>query len=229
VHWRKLIEGCDLYRQLEPRDYVYVDYMRKRGGDGLPPPDEFDESRAQDLIDFINSWATRSPMKAIELQEAYRCAHSSLSRLAVVRLESARLEETLDGDQTVADAAAEVFDIVANCGSRTESTGASKILHVLLPHFFVMWDMRIAGGYGLCREATQPRPAGREYAFTFLPRVLKELEEAIVTYAKENLRNRQEAAAALEEQGGMRPLPKLLDEFDYAKYTLSLNQLWDRV
>ena len=84
-----------------------------------------------------------------------------------------------------------------------------------------MWDERIAGGYGLLRERT-----GLGYAFKFLPRVAAEMEEAIASYAAEHGSTRYDTVAALIKGGCGRSLPKLLDEFNYAKFTMSSDQLW---
>jgi hypothetical protein len=235
MHWRKLVEGCEQYRQQVGHafDPGYERYMRKHRANCLPSPEDFDESHAQDLIGFINAWRTRSPMQAAELAAAYQQVHASLSKLAALRLESAALDQPLGTGGTASDLAEEVFEAIATCGKRYEAVGASKILHALVPHFFVMWDNSIAAGYGCATS-------GRGYAFAFLPQVRKELEEAMVTYAREHMYwwctlwptrkcTSKRAAAALVGLGGDRPLPKLLDEFNYAKHTLSVNELRDRV
>ncbi len=225
MHWRKLIEGCELYRQQAgPRyDRAYDKYVRKHGGNPLPAPQGFDGSHAQDLIDFMNAWGARAPIQAAQLTAAYPQVYGSLCQLAALRLDNVILDQPLATGHTPSALAAQVFDGIAKCGTRNEyPVGASKMLHALVPHFFVMWDNSIAAGYA-CPTS------GHGYAFTFLPRLMKELEEAIVTCAREYVANRREATAALVKLGGRRPLPKLLDEFNYAKYTLSLSQLWDRV
>ncbi len=199
--------------------------MRAHPANCLPSPGDFDESHAQDLIDFVNAWRTRTPMKAAELVAAYQRVHASLSKLAAHRFECVALDQPLGADGTASDLAEEVFEAIATCGVRNEAVGASKILHALVPHFFVMWDNAIAAGYASTTSA-------RGYAFTFLPQIGKELEEAIFTYARERMHlwrtlwptrkcARKRAVAAIVKLGGDRPLPKLLDEFNFAKHTLS--------
>jgi len=224
MHWRQLIEGCDLYRQQARPQYdaAYQEYMGKYGANLLPAPQAFDRNRAQDLIDLANKFGARMHMEPTQLAASYQRVHGSLSTLASLRLESAALDQPLGTGETASDLAEEVFDSVAKCAQSEYSAGTSKMLHALLPQFFVMWDNAIAAGYA------SPM-SGHGYAFTFLPRVLKELEEAIVTYGRKYLATKSEAAAALAKLGGDRPLSKLLDEFNYAKYTLSVNELWDRV
>ena len=58
----------------------------------------------------------------------------------------------------------DVFDKVGNCTliDRYESTDASKILHTILPNFFVMWDDKIKEG------VIQGRDNGAGLCFLFL-------------------------------------------------------------
>lgn len=121
----------------------------------------------------------------------------------------------------------DAFDKVAQSGERRyESTGAAKILHIWAPNSLVMWDAAISAGYGIYRDATAPRPSGKDYAFTFLPRLQAEASEAIGTCMVEKGLDRKEAVQAIEESACREPFTKLLDEYNYAKYTLSADSLW---
>ena len=216
MHWRRLIEGSRLYREKEPLDQLYFSFEEL--------PDCTDEAVARRLIDFINSWSTRTPMTPIQLRNACTSQSALLNALSERTIETLDLDSELHNGYSVCAAITEVFDAIANCGPRRESTGASKILHALLPQLFVMWDLGIAGGYGL--GGSQPRRDGHDYAFTFLRRVMNEMEEAIATYADEFDCERRDAIRGLVARGGDRTLAKLLDEYNFAKYTLSVDELW---
>ena len=229
MHWSKLVQAAQLYRELQPRVALYYDdYMRTRNAALWASPERLTVQEAKLLIDFINRWATRTPLKPEQIVEAYHVAFSTLRMLEGKRFEDVDLAATLADGETIGDAIAGVFDVVGRCGPRNESTGASKILHTWRPDLFVMWDMRIAAGYGLCRDVTQPPPMGREYADTFLPRLRIEAAEAIATYQGDHGCDAGGAAGELVRLSRAATFPKLLDEYNYAKYTLGADKLWER-
>ena len=126
-----------------------------------------------------------------------------------------QVESTAGLSQRVRD----VFESVASCGVRYESTGASKILHTMIPRLFVMWDATICAGYAVSGTSY-------EYAHRFLPRVQKQLDEAIQTYMSDHARSRENAAKDLSKRAGGRFLTRLLDEYNYGKFTMALDELW---
>jgi hypothetical protein len=223
MHWRLLVLGSQIYRDKEPKDALYDDHIGI--WEGLPTLEEFSISHAQRLIDFINRWSTRSPLNAEHLQAGYASAYPILLQLADRRLVSLALHpEELSEVQS---GLAQAFDLVARCGPRNESTGASKILHVLLPSLFTMWDMRIAAGYGIYRDTSEPRPDGQAYACTFLPRICAQLREALTTLCLEYGRETANAVMQLEKSNSGRTVPKMIDQYNFAKFTLNAQRLWE--
>jgi hypothetical protein len=109
----------------------------------------------------------------------------------------------------------DVFDKVGNCTliDRYESTDASKILHTILPNFFVMWDDKIKEG------VIQGRDNGAAYAFYFLPKMQLELREAIETCMEERKLDHIDVIKYICEKCDGKTLAKLVDEYDYMKYT----------
>lgn len=68
-------------------------------------------------------------------------------------------------------------------------TGASKALHALCPDFFIMWDANIREGYGL-----------DDYS-SFLLKMRKEIEEAIISYGKDKgIKDFSRACKTLEQE-----------------------------
>lgn len=225
MHWKKLIEGCNLYnQQLGTRRYTlgYEPY------DCLPGIEAIRSTEAKKLVKFMNSWGTRSPMTEHDLRRGIEPIYEDLQLLS--RLDMAFLDLHGQDDQGRAfkDVIAHAFNGIAGCSPRrTESTGASKILHILIPRLFIMWDRRIAAGYGVDRDSHDQFP-GHEYVRKFLPRVMVELEEALSTFQRDHQCEVSEAALALESLGGGLTIARMLDEFNYAKFTLSLDALWQR-
>ena len=120
---------------------------------------------------------------------------------------------------TLGKASEEIFFYIATAGKRTEVTGAAKILHVLNPHFFVMWDDAIRKGYAI--NATK-----EEYGYRFLPLMQRELRGAIGSFVADNQSAPAEAVAKLEALRPPRTLAKMIDEYSYMKFTVRLPELW---
>jgi hypothetical protein len=120
---------------------------------------------------------------------------------------------------SVSGAVAFIFEKIANSGGRYGSTATSKILHVLYPPLFVMWDAAIRGGYAVGSHSC-------DYAGRFLPRIQREAKEAVDSYIAERKAGPSTAVRELEELCGGRPLTKLIDEYNYCRFTRSLDELW---
>ncbi len=91
------------------------------------------------------------------------------------------------------------------------ATGAAKVLHLLAPNFFVMWDTSIRRAYGV-------NDSGEDY-YRFLEKMRDEIREAVNSYKQTyNIDNYEEARNDLELILG-RPLTKAIDEYNWLKYT----------
>jgi hypothetical protein len=76
-----------------------------------------------------------------DIIDAYKSARDHLQLLRGRRLENLDLN-----DEVLSQAIKNVFQIFSSKES-IKSTGASKILHLLNPHIFMMWDERIRKAY----------------------------------------------------------------------------------
>ena len=127
------------------------------------------------------------------------------------------IEEVDLGDERLKQDIQELFDRVTRC-TRTKKrqyTGASKILHTMLPNLIVMWDIKIRR-----KLLGEDKHEGRHYAYEFLPLVQREVEESINTCMMENSLSREQAIRKISELSDGKTLAKLMDEFNYMKYTL---------
>lgn len=91
----------------------------------------------------------------------------------------------------------------------------SKMFHLLAPSFFVMWDNAISKMYKL-------RLNGYNYANMFLPKMQKEIEEAIKDFMEINGLERGAAINSIYDElreicGSSRSLAKSIDEFNWMK------------
>ena len=221
MHWRGLLKGSELYRCSGSWDRFYWEYMASRDISQWERPQRLTEHEVRQLIHFVNQWATRSRFDPEKLRRAYVEVFPVLGALKGINLYDLRPCQPMGQPGTVLEQMKTVFETVANCSERYESTGASKILHTWLPDLCVMWDAAIAAGYGIYKDRD-----AENYSTKFLPRVSCEASEALQTYIADNGGTRADAAAALSKLAGDRPFAKLIDEHNYMKYTLSLGELW---
>jgi len=76
-----------------------------------------------------------------------------------------------------------------------------------------MWDVLIK------ENVVQGRERGAAYAFFFLPKMQVELREVIKTCMDERKLNRSDAIRHICEKCDGKTLAKLVDEYNYMKYT----------
>jgi hypothetical protein len=216
MHYTQLIEVHHLFYEEEFRAFNYDGYLACKDWKCWFEPN-LPEFEIKKLFNFIKSWDRFFRGDLERFQTTYPKILSILEKL-----KDERIEETKFTDQLKKDVR-DVFDMVANCAldNRYESTDASKILHTILPNFFVMWDKKIkdnlVGGGGL----------GAVYAFRFLPQMQSELNEAIEKCMEDKWIKRGEAIAHIRKETNGATLPKLIDEYNYMKYTKEHSSLND--
>lgn len=210
MHYRDLYITHRAFWSIERRAKYYESYM-KQAKDWKKWPESVDLFEIKKLLDFIVRWDMHLRMKSPKsLYEVYE-----ENRPIIVGLKSERLEDTdLNGDLT--KQISYIFDKVAPCSIEAyESTDCSKILHTILPHLIVMWDMKIRAGI----LGDENKKSGAIYALEFLPQMQIELREAIATCMDEKGLSREEAIKYIREICGYESLPKLVDEHNYVIYT----------
>jgi len=208
LDWKKLVESHKLFYEGEYRAFNYDGYMKCKDWEIWISPDlPIDEIRK--LFNFIRSW-DRFFQGDIDLfRKIYRQIYPTLQELRNEKIEDTNLTEELK--IKIRD----TFNKVANCTliDRYESTDASKILHTILPNFFVMWDDNI-------KEAVvQGGENGATYAFYFLPKMQLEIRDIIETCMEERKLSRIDAIRYICEKCDGKTLAKLIDEHNYMKYT----------
>jgi len=114
--------------------------------------------------------------------------------------------EVYVGDKKIGDWIAEGFDEL--CEEKAIGyTGASKLFHMFFPNVFMMWDRKIIDTYHGDGEENHWRKHTNGGGNCYLV-FLKETQSFIRKYVKKR---------ELEEKN----LVKIMDEYNYAKYTLS--------
>jgi hypothetical protein len=179
-----------------------------------------------DLIQgFLNKWRSRFPNS----NESANAILATLQRISPFLQATDGFDiETVDLDQTVHvgdrqlsifQAIAEIFDAVVNCyGFRT--TAGAKIMGIINPRLFVMWDDNIALHY-LSKDVPSVF-SGLGYS-TFLRKMQKQAQQCIKDFEKRH--GAGEPASYLSERLGLNPplpLAKYLDEYNWITITRGL-------
>lgn len=99
-----------------------------------------------------------------------------------------------------------IVEIFNNFVDVVKYTGTSKLLHILNPEFFMIWDVKVRHRYGCSENA--------EGYFNFLYRSQKEIKEMLNSY-KEDYGATKEISQRIYE-GKTKTILKLLDEYNYA-------------
>lgn len=225
--------GPNIYQTKVPfaYDYAYTQFLAEKDQSKWDNPDNLDLYEIEKLRVFLNeNWRARMQMQhrgrdlRLDLQYALQRALPYLNRLQDNNIISVDLN-----DSNITKPIIYAFDTIARYGPRSyESTGASKIVHTIIPELFVMWDSAIRGGYGVGEDAanknTHWKREGEGYVRYFLPRMQRLAESAITQVMEKECRCRNDAINSLKS--GSRTLAKTLDEYNYSKFTVNSDRVW---
>lgn len=174
-------------------------------------PESVDGVEIEKLLRFIPKWDMHFRMK--DPSKVYRVFQEILPVL--IKTKDLRLEN-VNLDTPLREDIGNIFDKLAPCSEKAyESTDCSKILHTVLPHLVVMWDMRIRDGI----LGNEQKKFGTVYASEFLPLMQTELREALAICMEDRKLHFEDAIAYIRSSCGYESLPKLLDEHNYVIYT----------
>ena len=209
--YEEILRGCEKYHRSEDGkrfDKDYNDYMSiDRDESKWNQPNLLDLAEAGKLMGFLNLWKTPVQVRLVDLLPALQETARTLEFLKDITVLDANLNES---SQQIMNA----FDNVANCGTRYESTAASKILHTINPHFFVMWDNDIRNFYG---ELILNKKSGFRNGAAYILFLLKMQEfakQAVDKVVKQENISREDAIKFLTPCSNT--LAKVIDEFNFA-------------
>lgn len=179
------------------------------------------EKTPETVVDFLNKWGVmRHGYNRWSIRKGLLATYSTISALRGKRFETTNLT-TIEGS---IDAAFRSF-VSATGGS---STAAAKMLHLLLPDLAPIWDNRIRIAYGCGYSQEDDTEKARAY-LKFGHRLRRELDECLNSYAADHtLSERNDAARQLKSElyDGGKSVVKILDEYNFMKYTKCLDELW---
>jgi len=210
-----ILVASRLFHELEPRAPFYDDYLNSKRTELWESPDALTLAEIERLILFLNQWASRYESSSAQQR---RLLDAIRKVLPFVQAAQGSTLMGLDLKGPLRRDIARAFDTIASCGSRYEATAASKILHTIDPRLFVMWDRSIQLGYAVGDR-------GEEYAQRFLPRVQNLALRAVEEYLQSRRVSSEAALEALTQCG--HTFAKVLDEYNYAKFTMRRDEVWD--
>lgn len=142
---RKLLEGCRRFHEIEPRDIAYVVCSKLVSQD--PQNTAYVLSGTRVFLQVWNAVYIQKLPQSLkqsmedDIRSAYFSCANELASLSGKRL----------GDVDLAsERTTEAIETAFRCFAQYESigvTGASKVLHMLNPALFMMWDTKIREAY----------------------------------------------------------------------------------
>lgn len=175
------------------------------------------------IIGFLNDWHCRLPVSdelAKSIKEAYRKSMPFLSALNNETLENFDHEkkDSIDGkEHTKEEILHQIFESFCKVGYHFRGVAASKVLSLINPHLFVMWDITICAKYEI-RSPSDPNVRDKQYVPDFISVMKKKANDVIDSYMKDKKCTREEAVKAINNFREWRPLAKLLDEYNWMRY-----------
>jgi hypothetical protein len=218
---QKFLAYCKKYHEIEPRDIAYIVSASTVSKD--PENISFMLAGAEIIIITWNIIGGRRRLNRKRLEEdivnAYEESKKDLKIFREKRLENIDLDDT-----NIRDAIKNIF---LKFSSKTSigSTGASKILHLINPHVFMMWDTKIRGAYHKLHKRHRSYDENQKIAECYLE-FLKQSQEIIKTL----LQNISEDDLWKEHQKFINKeffetfsfretILKMLDEANYIRFT----------
>ena len=181
-------------------------------------PSTLDEGEVEKVRKFVaGTWKTRNMQtKTEDLLPVLKKILPKLNKLHGKNILNVCLDEKIDGECT-ADLICRSFKKLANCSNnQNEATAASKILHIIYPDLFLMWDRAIRCGYG-----------GYDWIwYTDFLRRMQMLAKFAIEQVKANERHHSDETAIASLTGCKHTLAKTLDEYNYVKFTLNDESVW---
>jgi len=175
---------------------------------------EIDDSRTTCILEFLNRWKCRLSYDCISsLAGTLREASESLLKFKSYRLEEVSFDSLVDHLDDIKN----VFRRIASVRAGAKTVGAtatSKILHLVNPRLFMMSDRNIRHGYGY---------SDNEVGYARFMRHMKSFADALIreySLMRNIPMNSVFPSLVSECKSRATTIPKLLDEYNWAKFNL---------
>ena len=214
--YQAIREACRKYHPINGWDYdcalkAYREALKKRQESADYDNPSYEEAAI--LLSFANGWSSRMQCKVDDVH----CALKEIQK----DLDILKGENILDVclDERNRELICRSFKVLASCNrkGRNEPTGTSKMLHIINPHLFVMWDTAIRGEYIV---------SGNWIQYTGFLRKVQQLAKQAVCEVLENEKTHSRETAIASLTGCKHSLAKALDEYNFMKYTKCCGSVW---
>ncbi|RLB02545.1 MAG: hypothetical protein DRG83_08380 [Deltaproteobacteria bacterium] len=209
-HYIDLLKAHKIFTEIEGRWKFYDTYMKSKDPEAWFKSGDVPLKEGLLLFGFIHSWDPNFQGDLAKFLEIYKDIFPLLKDFKNTTLIEVDLSDEIKNCISV------IFDRIAMCPrtKRYESTDASKILHAIIPDLFVMWDGKIRKAVIGDEECN-----GRCYAFEFLPKMQELAREYLDSFIKEKGGDYKSAAFQISRMADNYSLSKLIDEYNYVRYT----------
>lgn len=213
-HYTDLLKAHKLMIEGGRRFKFYDAYMKAREPNAwLKYPKDVPLKEGLLLFGWVLSWEPEFQGDLLQFYENYEYVFYEVKRF------ENEMIVTIDFSDSVKKSISEIFNKLASYTirrrNRFEAVGTSKILHVIIPGLFVMWDTAIRKGILGPRNEYR----GSEYVYEFLPKMQKFAKQFLDTYIRENGGDYESASRQISQMAGGYTLAKLLDELNFRVFT----------
>lgn len=209
LNYIDLLKAHKMFREIEGRWKFYDAYMNKTDLSIWMKSPDVPLDQAMLLFGFIQSWDSNFQGNLTKFLNIYRKSFPIITNFSKESLISINLSKKVKNDIS------NIFDAISCCPNkqRHEYTDTSKILHAILPNLFVMWDIAIRNGY-VGEECD-----GKCYGNIFMPKMQELAIASLDSFLTERGGDYKSASQQISLITNGSTLAKLIDEFNYVRFT----------
>ncbi|MCW4046400.1 MAG: hypothetical protein NWE99_02405 [Candidatus Bathyarchaeota archaeon] len=121
-------------------------------------------------------------------------------------------------EEVVSNAVKKIYEELRRFPKLGGPTVISKVLHLLNPELFVMWDANIRKAYQIKNRQVNEFPEGY---LEFLKETQSEVKEAFCDYQRESGKDFDEIEQEIRGKFKNKTLARIIDEYNYSTYSVS--------
>lgn len=213
MHYKELLEAAKKFKNY-PWSYDYV-YMRAKQTDWQNLNTLSTEHIRNEVIrGFLNPWKCRLP-NTVERANAIRTTYEevisylqALGNETLQNIDFDKIKKVDDQKINHSQIIHHVFSRFSGMCDEFRPVPASKLLHMICPALFVMWDHAIGRRYRL-------KLSTYNYTYKFMPLMEQEANKAVDTYMKDRNCDRNTAIREIMATCYGKTLAKLVDEYNW--------------
>lgn len=199
MHYRDFVRTIRLfYEEVDEVDFPQIPYSEDYEDQSYLKA--LKQRNADVIYSFLRKWRVRARFSVDELQQVIKHNRDIVNRLNKFHLYEVNLRFIKN----------DILYVFNEFSKVVRYTGASKVLHILAPNLFVMWDNTIRESYGYAKN-------DKGY-YNFLTKMQEELMELIESYAKDYKCSYSTAVKQLCEKlfkKGCIPITRLIDVYNW--------------